>query len=248
MTSEPTTSADRDLSALLIRLPLFDGLTAAEAAGLCADMPLVSHAPEAMLMRQGDVDRSALIIVSGRAAVRVALENGTVEIATLGEGALVGEISLLCGTPRTASVVSVEATRTLRIDAAHLDAWCGRDSRIARNAMRLLAHRLATTVQPVAYFMAAARALREGNFDPRVLSAVRDRSDEIGNFARAFIQMADAIRERETALRRDIQELTIRIDEAKRARQVAEITDTDYFRGLQSRVQALRGRRREPPR
>jgi len=45
---------------------------------------------------------------------------------------------------------------------------------------------------------------------------------------------------RESALRRTIQELTIQIDEAKRARPVAEITDTDHFRDLQRRARDLR--------
>jgi GAF domain-containing protein len=47
---------------------------------------------------------------------------------------------------------------------------------------------------------------------------------------------------REEGLRREIRALHVEIDEAKRARQVAEITDSDYFRSLQQKVRALRGR------
>jgi benzoyl-CoA reductase/2-hydroxyglutaryl-CoA dehydratase subunit BcrC/BadD/HgdB len=39
-----------------------------------------------------------------------------------------------------------------------------------------------------------------------------------------------------------IQQLRIQIDEAKKARQVAEITETDYFRRLQERARMLRKR------
>ena len=45
---------------------------------------------------------------------------------------------------------------------------------------------------------------------------------------------------REEQLRREIAELHIRIDATKKARQVAEVTDTDYFRALQTRARALR--------
>lgn len=46
---------------------------------------------------------------------------------------------------------------------------------------------------------------------------------------------------REEAMRREIQALHIQIDDAKRARRVSEITDTDYFRRLQGRARELRG-------
>jgi CRP-like cAMP-binding protein len=238
---------DPELGKLLAQLPLFEGLAPNHIAALCADGPLVTHLPHAALMRQGEIDRVAFIILSGCAKVCVEVETGAVDIATLGAGALIGEISLLCGTPRGASVIAIEPIRSLRIDTDLLERWCAENSRITRNALRLLAQRLASTVQPVAYFMAAAHSLREGHFNPGVLTHVRDRDDELGDFARAFIKMADAIHNRETALRREVRELTIQIDEIKRARQVAEITETDHFRELQSRARELRGRKRGDP-
>ncbi len=45
-------------------------------------------------------------------------------------------------------------------------------------------------------------------------------------------------------LRREVRELRIEIDESKKARQVAEITETDYFQQLQQRAKDLRTRAR----
>lgn len=47
---------------------------------------------------------------------------------------------------------------------------------------------------------------------------------------------------REDRLRQEIRVLTVQIDEAKRARQVAEIADTDYFQVLQQKARQLRER------
>ena len=47
---------------------------------------------------------------------------------------------------------------------------------------------------------------------------------------------------REERLRREIADLHIQVDESKRARQVAEIADTDYFQTLQDKARALRSR------
>jgi hypothetical protein len=48
---------------------------------------------------------------------------------------------------------------------------------------------------------------------------------------------------REESLRQKIQELCIKVDTAKRTRQVAEITETEYFQQLQKKAQALRRKR-----
>lgn len=47
---------------------------------------------------------------------------------------------------------------------------------------------------------------------------------------------------REDRLRQEIRDLHVQIDEAKRARQVAEIADSDYFQVLQRRARQLRDR------
>jgi DNA-binding response OmpR family regulator len=45
---------------------------------------------------------------------------------------------------------------------------------------------------------------------------------------------------REQGLRRQIEQLRVEIDETRKARQVAEITETDYFRSLQGKARAMR--------
>ncbi len=55
----------------------------------------------------------------------------------------------------------------------------------------------------------------------------------------ASISLAAYIRQ--SQLRREIEKLTIEIDRAKQARQVNEITETDYFRALVEKVRHLRG-------
>ena len=86
----------------------------------------------------------------------------------------------------------------------------------------------------------AAEALEADAFEPGNLSAVVERTDALGVLARTFVRMASEVRAREEALRGQLRELTIEIDEARQARKVAEITDSDYFRTLRSRAAELR--------
>ena len=95
---------------------------------------------------------------------------------------------------------------------------------------------------PVSRLTAAATALETHTFDPESLAEVTRRPDELGHLARVFHRMALEVYAREQRLRQEVQQLRIEIDEAKKVRQVAEITETDYFQDLRQRAQALRAR------
>ncbi len=86
----------------------------------------------------------------------------------------------------------------------------------------------------------AAQDLESDAFDPLALQTVAARSDALGLLARTFVRMAEEVRARESALRRQVRELTIEIDQARQAAKVAEITDSDYFRSLRGRAAELR--------
>ncbi len=86
----------------------------------------------------------------------------------------------------------------------------------------------------------AAEGLEADAFDASGLDAVAGREDALGALARTFVRMAAEVRSREEALRRQVRELTIEIDEAQQAQKVAEVTDSDYFRSLRGRADELR--------
>ena len=88
----------------------------------------------------------------------------------------------------------------------------------------------------------AAAAVEAGAFDPDRLAYVAQRADELGQLARVFQSIAREVYAREQRLRQQLQELRIEIDEEKKAQQVAEITETDYFRELSEKAQRLRER------
>lgn len=66
------------------------------------------------------------------------------------------------------------------------------------------------------------------------------RSDALGQLARLFQRMERAVYAREQRLRQEVQALRIEIDQARR-KQIAEITETEYFRRLRVQAEQLRG-------
>ncbi|MEV4420406.1 response regulator [Patulibacter sp. NPDC049589] len=97
-------------------------------------------------------------------------------------------------------------------------------------------------LEQVGHVVAAAGAVEAGTFVPEALDGVAVREDALGGLARVFQHMAGEVAARETALKREVRQLQIEIDETKAARQVAQITGTDYFRDLQRRAAELRAR------
>lgn len=92
----------------------------------------------------------------------------------------------------------------------------------------------------VSLVIAAAATVEAGAFTPDSLDEVAKRQDALGQLGRVFQRMAHEVATREQQLRQQVQELRIVIDEAKKAQQVAEITETEYFQELQEKADRLR--------
>lgn len=68
-------------------------------------------------------------------------------------------------------------------------------------------------------------------------------SDEVGKLAAVFLRMAGEVQTREEHLRQEVTQLRIEIDQGKKEKQVAEITDSEYFKQILGKVEVLRSRR-----
>jgi len=105
---------------VLARVPFFaDTLDDAELDALAAIARYVEFDRAATLMREGEQDDSLLVIVSGTVNVSVAASPQTV--ASLGEGDVVGEMSLLTGAPRSATVTAVRPVVALEVTKADVE-------------------------------------------------------------------------------------------------------------------------------
>jgi DNA repair ATPase RecN len=88
----------------------------------------------------------------------------------------------------------------------------------------------------------AAAAIKANTFQPESLDEVAQRSDELGQLALVFQEMARQVYAREQHLQRQVLQLRIKVDQARKAREVAEITESDYFQQLLGKAEELRNR------
>lgn len=86
----------------------------------------------------------------------------------------------------------------------------------------------------------AAAALENDAFNPESLDDVASRTDALGQLTRVFQQMAREFYLRERRLKEQVAELRIEVDKVKQAKQVRQITGSDYFQQLRGQANDLR--------
>ena len=104
------------------------------------------------LIRQGDGSTGLYFIESGQVTVRLELAEGKLlRLRTMGAGTVVGEVSLLLGTPRTASVVTLAPCVVYGLSAAALARMEQAEPALAlafhRFMVRLLAERVTNSTR-----------------------------------------------------------------------------------------------------
>jgi CheY-like chemotaxis protein len=95
-------------------------------------------------------------------------------------------------------------------------------------------------LEQVGVLTGAAQSLEAGEFDPSALAEVAGREDALGHLARVFIRTGEEVKAREQRLKKQVTQLRIEIDQAKKQKQVNEVTSSEYFQDLQKKVQNLR--------
>ncbi len=104
--------------ALLRQLPLFAELTDADLTLLEAASRESRLTAGQVLMQEGSPGGSLYVIIEGEFEITKRTGPGDLVIAVRGAGEVIGEMSLLDRSPRTASVRSLGASRVLEIDQA----------------------------------------------------------------------------------------------------------------------------------
>ncbi len=203
------------------------------------------------IIEKGDAGSCMYMIIEGR----VRVHDGEHTLNHLGKRDVFGEMAALDPEVRSLSITAVEPTRLFRLDREPLNQFMRDHPEVALQVIHILSQRLRARVRDMAEdykymrqfarVTAAAVAVEAGIYEPESLDEVAARSDELGQLARVFQHMVGEVYNREQRLKKEVAELLIEIDEVKKARQVAEITDTQYFQELKNKAQQLRASHKE---
>jgi CRP-like cAMP-binding protein len=123
---------------LLAGVPLFSQLGKRELQRLGQLADVLDRPAGRVLMRQGEIGSEAMVIVSGRASV----ERDGVVVNEIGPGAVVGEMALLSGRPRVATVTLLTDAQLLLLARREFSALMDEMPSVRTQVMECLAMRL----------------------------------------------------------------------------------------------------------
>ena len=101
---------------LLGRVDFIQALSPGARQALAERAKFLEYGPREAVVRQGDQGDTLYLVARGELQVRVRIGEVEREIARLGRGALFGEMSVLTGEARTATVVSIGDSALLSLD------------------------------------------------------------------------------------------------------------------------------------
>lgn len=105
-------------AAMITGLPLFQGYTTHGAQFVLDEGAVKEHEPGEILCREGEAAAFVLLVLSGKAQVYVERQGQTIPLTEAGPGTILGELAVLCGIPRSASIRASEKLVALHWTAA----------------------------------------------------------------------------------------------------------------------------------
>jgi CRP-like cAMP-binding protein len=135
-----------ETSEVLDRIAHVEMLHSLSPAEMQAILPLlkpITVEPDTVLCYEGTLGDAMFMIVRGEAEI----VKGSRLMALLGPGEMFGEMALLTGEQRSASVIARTEMDLYELDKADFDAMLGRSPQLASGLSRILARRLRDTTQ-----------------------------------------------------------------------------------------------------
>lgn len=165
---------------LLKEVPLFQLLDEAERAQLAENLEVVRYAEGETIFHLGDPGDALYVISSGEVEAFCKNDTGeriVLEVSTRGD--FFGELSLLDGGGRSASVVAIRDTEALRLERADLEKFLRRNPGAAMDLLAAMGRRLRVSAEHIR--RTTTRNANEEIEDNRTL--VQKSADWIAEFA-----------------------------------------------------------------
>ncbi len=174
-TNEAATAGAAKRAHFLQRIQLFSLLSAEECNAIVRRLKRRDYPPEFYVVRENQPGDSMFFITAGKCEVRKKDPGTGIEflLSELGPGACFGEMALLTGKPRTASVVSTEPTTVGILERKDFQALVVQHPKIGVSLMRILAERVERASENVGIEFVSLSKLQ---FDARVLGLLPEQT------------------------------------------------------------------------
>lgn len=174
-TRRPPSAAPAKQAHFLQRIQIFSLLSPAECDAIVRRLKRRDFPPNYYVVREGQAGDSMFFITAGKCEVRKKDPATGIEflLTEMGPGSCFGEMALLTGKPRTASVVATEPTTVGILEHKDFEELLLRHPKIGMSLTQILAARLERASEQVGIEYVS---LGKMQFDPRVLALLPEQT------------------------------------------------------------------------
>ncbi|MCB0164524.1 MAG: cyclic nucleotide-binding domain-containing protein [Anaerolineae bacterium] len=236
------------------KLDLFKGAPDDILAKIADKTTMLDLEKNTVIVREGDPSDSLFIIRRGWIKIVSDGRQGEeVVLNQVGPGQIVGEMSLIDKQPRSSTMIALSPVKLMEIKYDGILDVIDQYPRLALSFLRDMTSRLRFANAYIEETVEWCQHIAAGNYEfvekrvEQTQSTIIDmaRSDEAraSAFLSSFFKMVRGVKQREEALKQQVQELKIEIDEVKRQKAVTELTSSNFFEELQAAARKLRRKR-----
>lgn len=138
-----------DLEEIVASSHLFKSLDAEGRERLIESGYVLFFDPGDVLIRQGDAGSAMYLVMQGKVKVETEGARGSVQLAELGRGACLGEVSVLTGGTRTATVTAIDAVQVVAFENHRIERVIDAYPRVRKLLEGLVEGRARDTVEKI---------------------------------------------------------------------------------------------------
>jgi CRP/FNR family cyclic AMP-dependent transcriptional regulator len=205
-----------------------------------------------ILINKGDPGGSLYVLYSGWVKLVVVEANGEELVLNhCGPGETIGDVALIDGGVHPTGVVALVPIKALELKRDEFLQMINQQPSMAIGILRGLSAKIRLFTTYIEKAIEWSNRVAKGDYTfmdqldaehRTIVTMSRPDEARVGEFLAAFFRMAEGVKQREEFLKQQVQELIIKFDEAKRQREVEELTESDFFKKLKSAT----GRFRKP--
>ncbi len=199
------------------------------------------------LFAEGDPGDAFYSIVDGEIEIHVAGRDGNrVVLERLSAGAHLGELALIDGGARSAGARAITDCRLRRLRREDFLSALPQLPALSSTTIELLSSRMRRNAEYISLVSRWARRVASGDYQAAraqiEAEAAAHQDPNVEPFVRTFVEMIAAVQAREARLERELASLRIEVDRRQYEEQLAEVTESEFFRSLQSNARQMRQR------
>ncbi len=202
-----------------------------------------------VLMRKGERGDSLFLIHDGW--VKIVTEDSKGDeliINKCGPGETIGEMSLLDGSPRSATVIALTASEVFELKQDVFEEILDQRTDVALAIIRSYSERLRFSTTYIEKAIDWSQKTAEGDYSfveqtQPLMTDSASNDDKAAQLLSTFFTMVRRVKEREDGLKQQLERLTIEIDQARRKQEFEEITGTEFYANLKEQAKTLRQKR-----